>query len=135
MFQELALCQSDQQRAYAQNISLFTLYSGQFTFSTQMFTLNYLLYFLTDAVSLENYPLYSSYLDDFHLDVTWWGEIRYLSLLWVKGQRPWHKAQRPQVEEQNKMKIYIIVWNSRKKLRTDNRDSLQSQQAVLHKSV
>ena len=74
-----------------------------------MFTLTYLLYFPTDAVSLENYPLYSSYLDDFDLDVIWWGEIRYLSLLGVKSRRLWHKAQRPQVEEQNKMKIYIIV--------------------------
>ena len=71
MFRELAPCQSDQQRANAQNISLFTLYSGQFKFSTQMFTLTYLLYFPTDAVSLETYPLYSSYLDDFHLDVIW----------------------------------------------------------------
>ena len=117
MFRELALCQSDQQRANAQNVSLFTLYTGQFMFSTQMFTLTYLLYFPTDAVSLETYPLYSSYLDDFDLDVIWWGEIRYLSLLGVKGQRPWHKAQRPQVEEQNKMKIYITVWNSRKKIK------------------
>ena len=71
MFRELALCQSDQQRVNAQNVSLFTLYSGQFMFSTQMFTLNYLLYFPTDAVSLETYPLYSSYLDDFDLDVIW----------------------------------------------------------------
>ena len=71
MFRELALCQSDQQRANAQNVSLFTLSSGQFMFSTQMFTLNYLLYFPTDAVSLETYPLYSSYLDDFDLDVIW----------------------------------------------------------------
>ena len=71
MFRELALCQSDQQRANAQNVSLFTLYSGQFMFSTQMFTLTYLLYFPTDAVSLETHPLYSSYLDDFDLDVIW----------------------------------------------------------------
>ena len=82
-----------------------------------MFTLNHQLYFPIDAVSLETYPLYSSYHDDFDLDVIWWGEIRYLSLLGVKGQRPWHKVQRPQVEEQNKMKIYITIWNSRKTIK------------------
>ena len=33
----------------ARNVSLFTLYGGQFMFSTQLFTLNDLLYSPTDA--------------------------------------------------------------------------------------
>ena len=51
--------------ANARNVSFFTLYSGQFTFSTQLLTLNYFLYFATVAaplwatVSLETYLLYS----------------------------------------------------------------------------
>ena len=39
-FRALALRQSD--RANARNVSFFTLYGGQFTFSTQLLTLNYL---------------------------------------------------------------------------------------------
>ena len=47
-------------KANARNVSFFTLYGGQFTFSTQLLTLNYLLYSPTDAVpvSLETYTLY-----------------------------------------------------------------------------
>ena len=36
-------------RANAQNVSFFTLYDSYFMFSTQFLTLNYLLYFPTDA--------------------------------------------------------------------------------------
>ena len=43
------LIQSLWRRANARNASFFTLYGGQFTFSTQMFRLNYLLYFLSVA--------------------------------------------------------------------------------------
>ena len=41
MFQALALRQSKRQRADAQDISFKALYSGQFTLSTQLITLNY----------------------------------------------------------------------------------------------
>ena len=41
--------QSLWQRANARNVSLLTLYGGQFTFSTQLLTLNYLLYSPADA--------------------------------------------------------------------------------------
>ena len=41
--------QSLWRKAYARNVSFFTLYGGQLTFSTQLLTLNYLLYSTTDA--------------------------------------------------------------------------------------
>ena len=44
------------------NVSLLTLYGGQFTFSTQLITLNYpviLSHWRSTTVSLETYPLYS----------------------------------------------------------------------------
>ena len=41
--------QSLRRRANARNVSFFTLYGGLFTFSTQLLTLNYLLYSPTDA--------------------------------------------------------------------------------------
>ena len=41
--------QSFWRRANARKVSFFTLYGGQFTFSTQLLTLNYLLYSPTDA--------------------------------------------------------------------------------------
>ena len=44
--------QSLWRRANAQNVSFFTLYGGQFTFSTELWTLNYLLYSSTDAAPL-----------------------------------------------------------------------------------
>ena len=42
--------QSLWRRVDARNVSFFTLYGGQSTFSTQLLTLNYLLYSPTDAV-------------------------------------------------------------------------------------
>ena len=45
----------------AQKISLNTLYSGQFTFSTQLITVNYLVIIShqhSTTVSLETYPFY-----------------------------------------------------------------------------
>ena len=41
--------QSLRRRAKARNISLLTLYGDQFTFSTQLLTLNYLRYSPTDV--------------------------------------------------------------------------------------
>ena len=51
------------ERVNARNVGCFTLYGGQLTFSTQLLTLNYLLYSPTNAapVSLETYPLYSPF--------------------------------------------------------------------------
>ena len=45
-------CQSLWRRANARNVSFFTLYGGQFTFSTQLLTLNYLLYSPTGVAPL-----------------------------------------------------------------------------------
>ena len=42
-FWALALRQSLWRRANARNVSFFTLYGGQFTFSTQLLTLNYIV--------------------------------------------------------------------------------------------
>ena len=44
-FRSFALRPSLWWRANARNVSFFTLYGGQFTFSTQLLTLNYLLFF------------------------------------------------------------------------------------------
>ena len=60
MFRAIALCQSLWRRAIARNVSFFILYGGQFTFSTQLLTLN-LKYF---QFILENLSIYSDIFDD-----------------------------------------------------------------------
>ena len=54
-------CQSLRRRANARYISFFTLYGGQFTFLTQLLTLNYLLYSppMQQHSFFRNLPLYS----------------------------------------------------------------------------
>ena len=51
LFRQLSLWR----RANARNVSFFTLYGGQFTFSTQLLTLNDLLYsrtFFSDVIKM-----------------------------------------------------------------------------------
>ena len=60
----LAPRQSLWQRAKARNVNFFTLYSGQFTFSSQLLTLNYLLYLMQEAwLSLYCQVLWDSIAD------------------------------------------------------------------------
>ena len=53
-----ALCQSEGLSANARNVSFETLNGGQFTLSTQLMILSYLV--VLSTVSLETYPRYTS---------------------------------------------------------------------------
>ena len=74
----MALRQSDWQRVIARNVSFFTLYGGQFTFSTQLFTLIYLLYSSTDAAL----PLMKILLAGFFIFI-WQSEVNYITQIYL----------------------------------------------------